>query len=520
MGKLVVLKLDGEFDEGFQVTLEIGSKDSRPETEITGRLPPAPELVENYRDWLSTYHSLGIASRELKVKEVRVNGSLQTRKEECRNSALGLCSRLNRWLSSESFRPIREKWLEKLDTSEEVWLIIRTKSRQLQKLPWHLWDLLERYPQAEIALSAPECELPTRAKIPTAQNQVRILAILGNSAGINVKKDRQLLENLPGAATTFLVEPLRRELNDQLWEQPWDILFFAGHSKTEGDKGRIYLNQTDSLTIDEVRFALRTAVAGGLQIAIFNSCDGLGLVREFESLHIPQMIVMREQVPDQVAQAFLTYFLLEFARGTPFYPAERQARERLQGLEDKFPCASWLPVICQNPAVKPQTWQELRDGSEQEQQSQLRWRRLCTTLIVSVAITSLVVVVRELGMLQRWELQAYDQLMRLRPDEGLDSRLLVVEATEEDVNRYGFPLADAILAQVLEKLELHQPRVIGLDIFREQPREPGHAILVSRLQQNDRLIALCSVSEADNPNKPGTFSKSLGALAESQETNQ
>jgi hypothetical protein len=32
------------------------------------------------------------------------------------------------------------------------------------------------------------------------------------------------------------------------------------------------------------------------------------------------------------------------------YQAVRSAREQLQGLEDRYPCASWLPVICQNPA--------------------------------------------------------------------------------------------------------------------------------------------------------------------------
>jgi hypothetical protein len=31
----------------------------------------------------------------------------------------------------------------------------------------------------------------------------------------------------------------------------------------------------------------------------------------------------------------------------------------LQGLEDKFPCASWLPAIFQNPAVAPLMWQDL-----------------------------------------------------------------------------------------------------------------------------------------------------------------
>ena len=190
-------------------------------------------------------------------------------------------------------------------------------------------------------------------------NQIRILAILGNSEGINVQKDRNLLEKLPGAATTFLVEPQRQELNDQLWEQSWDLLFFAGHSQREGEKGRIYLNQTDSFTIDELSEALKKAVEGGLQLAIFNSCDGLGLARELEQLHIPQIIVMGEPVPDRVAQEFLKYFLTGLARGQSLYQAVREGRKRLQGLEDKYPCASWLPVICQNPAVVPPTWQQL-----------------------------------------------------------------------------------------------------------------------------------------------------------------
>ena len=65
------------------------------------------------------------------------------------------------------------------------------------------------------------------------------------------------------------------------------------------------------------------------------------------------MIVMREPVPDRVAQEFLKYFLQAFARGDTLYLSVREARERLQGLENQFPCATWLPVICQNPAEEP-----------------------------------------------------------------------------------------------------------------------------------------------------------------------
>ena len=105
-----------------------------------------------------------------------------------------------------------------------------------------------------------------------------------------------------------------------------------------------------------MRYALRTSVSKGLKLAIFNSCDGLGLANSLSDLGIPQIIVMREPVPDPVAQSFLRYFLKAFARREPFYLAVRQAREQLQGLEGEFPCATWLPVIFQNPVALLIQW--------------------------------------------------------------------------------------------------------------------------------------------------------------------
>ena len=128
---------------------------------------------------------------------------------------------------------------------------------------------------------------------------------MGHRAGIDIDRDRSLLAALPDAAVTFLVEPHRSQLTDQLWNQPWDILFFAGHSETTAAQGRISINPTDHLTLEELTYGLRRAVAQGLQLAIFNSCDGLGLAHALAPLHLPHMIVMREPIPDPVAQAFL-----------------------------------------------------------------------------------------------------------------------------------------------------------------------------------------------------------------------
>jgi hypothetical protein len=162
-----------------------------------------------------------------------------------------------------------------------------------------------------------------------------------------------------------LVEPDRQALNDQLWAQNWDILFFAGHSQSRslehGTCGYLQINAEEQLTIAQLRHGLRKAIGQGLQLAIFNSCDGLGIATNLADLDLPQMIVMREPVPDRVAQEFLKHFLVEFAGGATLYQSVRSGREKLQGLEDQFPCASWLPVIYQNPAIVPVLWGDLTE---------------------------------------------------------------------------------------------------------------------------------------------------------------
>lgn len=365
MAKLVVIKLEGDFHrQGFGVTLEIGTEGDRPSIELPGKLPPAPDLAIRLQQWEAKYRNLDTL-RGLKPKQIIYNGSMVQRVQECRDAAKILSDCFQDWIESKDFLPLDKTLREELNRTEIVRVLIRSNQSLVQKLPWHLWDFFERYPNTELALISPSAKRVDCLKV--AQNAVKILAILGHKEGIDIEIDRQVLENLPDAAVTFLVEPTPEELSDRLWEDSWDILFFAGHSETQGESGRIYINPQDSLTLEELKYGLTKAVARGLQIAIFNSCDGLGLAREFAELNIPQTVVMREPVPDSVAQRFLQYFLAAFSRGESFYLAMREARERLEGLEGEFPCASWLPVICQNPTMIPPSWADLR-GKIKEQE--------------------------------------------------------------------------------------------------------------------------------------------------------
>jgi CHASE2 domain-containing sensor protein/tRNA A-37 threonylcarbamoyl transferase component Bud32 len=110
-------------------------------------------------------------------------------------------------------------------------------------------------------------------------------------------------------------------------------------------------------------------------------------------------------------------------------------------------------------------------------------------LLLGLLVSGLVIGVRQLGLLERWELNAYDQFVRWQPAQAPDPRLLVVGITEEEITNPG--KSDRVISQLINKLTAYQPRLIGLDIYRDIPAEPGHIELLADLQVNDKVIAIC-----------------------------
>ena len=515
MEKLVTLKLgDGSLASGLSVILQIGEDGQPPTIELAGSLPPAQMLQHTLQRWRIAYRQLGTPYR----LEARAGGFATnvSRVEDCYEVTQALSAQFNRWLSADTFRPLHDKLLERLSPQDHTRIILQTQLTTVQRLPWHTWTICDRYPKAEIALSAPAYERIEQH--PVSRHTVRILAILGHSQGIDTQTDQALLNHLPNAEVQFLVEPNRQQLNDALWDpRGWDILFFAGHSTSQTQSqtettGRLYLNTTDSLTIPELHHALKKSLKRGLKIALFNSCEGLGLAQALSDLHIPQVIVMREPIPDQVAHEFLKSFLEGFAREDSFYLAVREAREKLHGLEDRYPCATWLPIICQNPAELPPTWSTLNGSTVEKPQTahsrrhrsphppSIGWKTILLASLIS-AVTTL--GLRQIGVFQSWELHALTQLMQLRPRELPDARILVITVTEADIQaqdadqRRG-SLSDAALSALLKTLAPMEPRVIGLDIYRDFPVSPRQPQLVEQLQSTDNFLVTCKTSDAEH----------------------
>ncbi|OCR02014.1 hypothetical protein BCD67_07500 [Oscillatoriales cyanobacterium USR001] len=372
MVKIAVLSfLTGDCQQGFQqVRLENRDDNQRLLGAFMGKLPPAPHIPELYTTWQSRYRLMGSRFRELE-KKPGVITNFSSRDLEINSDALK--QQLNDWLKSPDFFPVMQGLLMKVRQDEEVRVIVQTEDSHLRRLPWHLWEFYDHYLNAEVALSSPVFQ---QSNSPKTRNKVRILAIIGDSTGINLERDqRELEEKLPEAEIVFVREPEKEKVFEVIWDwRGWDILFFAGHSISEPDAttGKLFIKDGKSLEIGDLKLTLRKAIARGLKLAIFNSCDGLGIAKQLADLNMPQVIVMREPVPDMVAQEFLKFFLEAFARGESLYLAVREARERLESVQHEFPCATWLPVICQNPAEEPVSWRELckKIETDEEQSSE------------------------------------------------------------------------------------------------------------------------------------------------------
>ncbi len=151
---------------------------------------------------------------------------------------------------------------------------------------------------------------------------------------------------------------------------------------------------------------------------------------------------------------------------------------------------------CRNPVISG-ILQKLRgaftkDRGYRDSSPTKQWLKI--VLATSVGVTALVWGVRELKWLQSWELKVYDQMLRSRPLEEPDRRILLVTITENDLEREKWPLSDNTINKLLQKLESYQPRVIGLNVFR-----PAQQNLAARIPNRNNIIATCLLSSISRP---------------------
>ncbi len=135
--------------------------------------------------------------------------------------------------------------------------------------------------------------------------------------------------------------------------------------------------------------------------------------------------------------------------------------------------------------------------------------------LTAPAVAGLIVGLRMTGWLQPYEWMALDQMFRLRPREAMDDRIVIVGIGESDLRTLRrWPLGDATLAKLLEKIQQQQPQVIGLDLYRDFPVEPGTADLAKVFETAPNLIGIENRGGHQNvPIAPPPILKKRGLVA-------
>jgi PAS domain S-box-containing protein len=136
------------------------------------------------------------------------------------------------------------------------------------------------------------------------------------------------------------------------------------------------------------------------------------------------------------------------------------------------------------------------------------WKNLKTKFLqgqsigtIIIGVTGAVLALQWSGTLQLLESAVLDRWLTLRPLETGESRVVIVTIDEPDILRLGhWPMQDATLAKLLEKLKQQQPRAIGLDLYRNLPVEPGHQELLKVFASTPNLIGIKkALSNASGP---------------------
>jgi len=110
-------------------------------------------------------------------------------------------------------------------------------------------------------------------------------------------------------------------------------------------------------------------------------------------------------------------------------------------------------------------------------------------IIPGTLVIGLVCLLRLSSLLQIQEWMAFDTFSRYCLTQEHPTRITLVTVDEQDYQTTGFPISADILATALTTIQTYEPKVIGLDIFRDLPQGESQAMLRKVLATTPNVIA-------------------------------
>jgi branched-chain amino acid transport system substrate-binding protein len=327
-------------------------------------------VLSDFNDFNKKYRSCEAtrSAKERVIIEPGQDGSYD--EDECNKSIDRVISGLNSWLDS-SINPqiidaIRDKLQSNNLTNLPIRLAFETKEASFQDLPWDNCNKSMLFSRLRTLTEKPSVNSVISRKVITSKVQwghpLKILIIKGNTKGLKVEED---IKSIKKYLLAIEVEPeifpedgkslSIKELNDLLWNNHWDIIFYLGHTSTNRnrDDGLIEVDSNGkTISIKDLTNALLKSIDLGLQVLIFNSCDGNGLARkiyeilEREGKRLPHIVVMRRKINDLIANIFIERFTKHFFQDQfSIEESIAQTNQYLHSFKNQYPGADSLASL-------------------------------------------------------------------------------------------------------------------------------------------------------------------------------
>ncbi|MEO1350175.1 MAG: CHASE2 domain-containing protein [Cyanobacteria bacterium J06635_15] len=469
-------------------------------------LPESAQLTQHYDLWRKRYFRFYELSSAAPVSSSgRLNPGSSDPAHDLMEAEQALIQSFRRWLGEGEGRVIQQKIRDQLTrlmhaggpaAAVGIDVFVACESADLARLPWEQWDLAPEGTPADtirIFRSAPQRE-QAGAIIGRSRRhrKTRILAILADDPTLALQTDWQVLRSLRSVAEVQrltwspedTVAAVKTKITATLKDdRGWDVLYFGGHSDdTAISGGQFALSANIQLSLSETEEALAEARQNGLQLALFNSCNGLSIAQSLAGLGI-QALVMREPVASAPAHRFLSPFCQQLAQGLDVGEALAIAQRSLAETERfAYPSAHLVSSLFLAPGstpyrIQPSDW---RQGVRQ-------WvlTRKDLTLIALVSVICLIQPLR-IGVLldTRLLLQAvYRYYTQPLPPEDLPP-VALISVDQTSLNRAsenmpGFQFADPheidreYLSGLIRKLSSFGAKTMGISylLYTEEPQE-------------------------------------------------
>lgn len=445
------------------------------------------------------------------------------------------------WLRRRELHEIRAKIAKashvlsepSLPEQKPVELLITCDPLDLARLPWETWEIGAEYATTGTIRIT---RVPTSVRSKSAQtsrqrHRPRILAIIGDDRNLDLKVDQSIMSSLATVAEIQFVRRHPVETIDELKTRivraitqdiGWDMLFFAGHSsETNLTGGEIEIAPGASIQISEIKYHLETAQQRGLQVAVFNSCEGLSFAESLIDLGLNQVVVMREKVHNRVAQAFLLRFCQSLAQHKDIHESLITASQFLKTEKNlTYPSGYLLPSLFRHPEA---TLFYIPSKNWYTWLKRLKPKRHELIVVTGLSFISLLLPVQQWLLDHRANVQARLNPVEVQKTAKAVPPLLVVEIDEASINdamaeagtQEPVPIPQGYLSKVIKQLAALQPKVIGIDylIDRPQTTTPQLGKAVSNATNEGTKFVFVMIQ-----NGQGEWVRTLPEIADAQTT--